>query len=183
MEDGTLPGNIDSCRSETVKTSATLCSVVAAFLAALLTPLVGLGLAAEFTGQVVGVVDGDSLRVIHNGRATPVRLTGIDCPEKGQAFGKRAKQATSDLAFNRDVTVLPVGKDRYARTLATIVLPDGKNLNHELVRDGWCWWYRKYAPTDADLERLEQDAREKKIGLWIDHAPTPPWVYRKARRQ
>lgn len=139
--------------------------------------------AAEFTGHVVGVTDGDSLRVMHNGRAEPVRLVGIDCPEKGQAFGKRAKQATAALAFDRDVIVLSVGKDRYRRTLATIVLPDGRNLNHELVRDGWCWWFRQYAPFDEDLERLEHDAREKKRGLWIDPAPTPPWVYRKAWRE
>lgn len=139
--------------------------------------------AAEFTGHVVGVTDGDSLRVMHNGQAESVRLVGIDCPEKGQAFGKRAKRATAALAFDRDVTVLHVGKDRYSRTLATIVLPDGKNLNHELVREGWCWWFRKYAPSDGELERLEQAAREKKLGLWIDPAPTPPWVYRKALRE
>lgn len=129
------------------------------------------------------MTDGDSLRVLRDGRAEPVRLVGIDCPEKGQAFGKRAKQATAALAFDRDVTVLSVGKDRYSRTLATIVLPDGKNLNHELVRDGWCWWYRKYAPTDAELDQLEQSAREKKIGLWTDPAPIPPWDYRKTRRE
>lgn len=139
--------------------------------------------AADFNGHVIGVIDGDSLRVMHNGRAEQVRLTGVDCPEKGQAYGKRAKQATAALAFDRDVTVLPVSKDRYARTLATIVLPDGKNLNHELVREGWCWWYRKYAPTDTELEQLEREARDQKIGLWTDPSPTPPWVYRKALRE
>jgi micrococcal nuclease len=48
--------------------------------------------------------------------------------------------------------------------------------------DGWCWWYRKYAPGDTVLEGLEKAAREAKKGLWIDPAPIPPWVYRKARR-
>jgi micrococcal nuclease len=38
------------------------------------------------------------------------------------------------------------------------------------VKDGWCWWYRKYAPGDTVLERLEKEAREAKNGLWADPA-------------
>lgn len=139
--------------------------------------------ASDFSGQVVGVIDGDSLRVMHNGHAEQVRLNGIDCPEQGQAFGKRAKQATSDLAFSQQVTVHAIGKDRFERTLATVVLPGGKNLNRELVKNGWCWWFRKYAPSDTELEALEQSARIAKKGLWVDPAPVPPWEYRKAQRR
>jgi hypothetical protein len=50
------------------------------------------------------------------------------------------------------------------------------------AEDGWCWWYRKYAPGDIELEKLEKDVRESKKGLWVDPAPIPPWVYRKAKR-
>lgn len=137
----------------------------------------------DFIGQVVSVIDGDSLRVMHNGRAEQVRLNGVDCPEKGQSFGQRAKKATSDLAFGLNVTVHPVDKDKYGRTVAIVVLSNGKNLNHELVKGGWCWWFRKYAPTDNELEGLEQAARQAKIGLWIDPRPVPPWEYRKAQRR
>ena len=63
-----------------------------------------------------------------------------------------------------------------------VLLPDGTNVNHTLVEEGWCWWYRKYAPGDTVLERLEKEAREGKKGLWADPAPVPPWVYRKAKR-
>jgi Staphylococcal nuclease homologue len=63
-----------------------------------------------------------------------------------------------------------------------VILSDGMNLNQELVRRGLCWRYRKYAPGDTVLERLETEAREAKKGLWVDPAPIPPWVYRKARR-
>ena len=65
---------------------------------------------------------------------------------------------------------------------ADVFLRDGTHVNHELVKDGWCWWYRKYAPWDTELEKLEKDAREAKEGLWADPAPIPPWVYRKMRR-
>jgi hypothetical protein len=53
----------------------------------------------------------------------------------------------------------------HLRTLANPLLTDGVNLNQELVNKGWCWWYRKYAPTDAELEKLEKEARDAKKGL------------------
>lgn len=94
--------------------------------------------ASDFTGKVVGVLDGDTIDVLHNGQAERIRLNGIDCPEKGQAFGQRAKQATGDLAFGHNVTVHPIDTDKYGRTVAIVVLSNGKNLNHELVKGGWC---------------------------------------------
>ena len=63
-----------------------------------------------------------------------------------------------------------------------VILRYGTNVTHALVKDGWCWWYRKYAPLDTELESLEKAAREAKKGLWVDPAPIPPWVYRKAKR-
>jgi len=106
-------------------------------------------------------------------------LNGIDCPEKGQAFGHKAKQATSTLVFGKDVTLQTYGKDKYGRTIADVLLPDGTNVNHTLVKDGWCWWHRKYAPGDVLLDRLEKEARETKKGLWVDPYPVPPWEWRK----
>jgi len=51
------------------------------------------------------------------------------------------------------------GHDKYKRTSADVTLPDGTNVNHTLVKDGWCWWYRKYAPGDTVLEGLETEVR------------------------
>jgi endonuclease YncB( thermonuclease family) len=79
--------------------------------------------------------------------------------------------------FGKEVILQTHGLDKYGRTIADVFLSDGTNVNHLLVKDGWCWWYRKYAPGDTVLG-LEKEAREAK-GLW-DPAPIPPWVYRKA---
>ena len=57
------------------------------------------------------------------------------------------------------------------------------NLNQELVKQGWCWWYRKYAPRDTVLEGLERGAREAKKGLWADPKIVPPWEWRKRSRR
>src|SRR5690348_15019044 len=102
------------------------------------------GFAADFSGRVVAILDGDTIEVLHHRTTERVRLTGIDCPEKKQPFGQRAKQATSALSFGQHVTVLRAGKDRYGRTLGTVELMDGTNLNYALVQLGWCWWYWKY---------------------------------------
>jgi len=51
--------------------------------------------AADFSGPVVSVLDGDTIDVLHNTHPERIRVSGIDCSEQGQAFGNRAKQATS----------------------------------------------------------------------------------------
>jgi len=63
-----------------------------------------------------------------------------------------------------------------------VILPDGMNLNHELVKAGWYWWYRKYGPGDTVLEGLEKAAREVKRGLWADLNPVSLWESRKQRK-
>ncbi len=146
-----------------------------AFLTALLAVS---AFAGEFTGLVVGVIDGDTIDVLHDDQAERVRLNGIDCPEKGQAYGKSAKRAASDLAFGREVIIQMHGHDKYKRIIGDVILPDGMNLNQELVRQGWCWWYRKYAPLNAELEQLEKSACEAKKGLWTELNPVPPWEWR-----
>ena len=138
-------------------------------------------LAADFTGPVVSVLDGDMIEVLHHTNRERIRLSGVDCPEKGQAFGTRAKQATSGLVFGKDVIMQPHGRDNHGRTLADVFLPDGTHVNHELVKDGWCWWYQKYAPKDLVLRQLEQEAREYKKGLWSEPHPVPPWLFRRLR--
>jgi endonuclease YncB( thermonuclease family) len=61
---------------------------------------------------VVSVLDGDTIEVLHNHHAERIRLNGIDCPEKGQAFGKRAKRAASALVFGKHITLHTYGKDK-----------------------------------------------------------------------
>jgi endonuclease YncB( thermonuclease family) len=63
------------------------------------------------------------------------------------------------------VTVQMHGLDKYGRTIADVILPDGTNVNHALVKDGWCWWYRKYAPEDVVLEGLEKGSTRGQEGL------------------
>jgi micrococcal nuclease len=136
---------------------------------------------ADFSGHVISVLDGDTIEVLHNQHPERIRLSGIDCPEKGQSFGTRSKQATSALVFEKEVTVQTHEKDRHKRILGDVILLDGTNLNQELVKQGWCWWDQKAAPTDSMLKSFEQEAREARRGLWAELDPIPPWLFRRLR--
>jgi micrococcal nuclease len=135
-----------------------------------------------YSAPVIGIADGDTISVLHDGQTERIRLWGIDAPEKKQAFGTRAKQFTADLAFGKTVSIKPMDVDRWGRVVAEVILPDGRTLNREIVGAGLAWWYEHYAPGDMELERLQQDARNAKRGLWADGDPMPPWTWRKRQR-
>ena len=137
----------------------------------------------EFQARVISITDGDTLTVLFQKTPVRIRLSGVDAPEVRQAYGSRARQFAASLAFGKTVTVRVLNSDRYGRKLGTIILPDGRNLNHELVRAGFAWWFRRYAPRDRELERLEARARGERAGLWRDTNPTPPWAFRDATRR
>jgi micrococcal nuclease len=136
----------------------------------------------EFKGKVIGITDGDTIKVLKNNVTYKIRLRGIDCPEKGQPYGKQAKLLTSQLAFNKDVSVVENGPDRYGRLIADIILPDRTSLSQDLVRAGYAWWYRQYAPNDRALAYAETDAKLDNIGIWNAHYTQAPWEYRHQKR-
>jgi endonuclease YncB( thermonuclease family) len=134
---------------------------------------------ASFTGQVVGVHDGDTITVLREGKAVTVRLYGVDAPEAQQDFGTVAKRFTSTVAFQQQVTVFVHDTDRYGRLVGEVLLPGGYSLNESLVRSGVAWWYQQYAPKDTTLTAQQQDARAMKRGLWSDPHVIPPWEFRQ----
>lgn len=139
--------------------------------------------AAQFTGKVVGVADGDTLTVLTAGNVqVKVRLSAIDAPEKAQPFGTRSKQALSDLCFGKTAVVESSKKDRYGRTVGA-VLCDGKSVEAEMLRSGMAWVYRQYAKGRWELYAIEDAAKSAKRGLWADPNPVPPWEWRKAKRK
>lgn len=137
---------------------------------------------AVFVGRVVGVHDGDTITVLTDGKkSVKVRLDGIDAPEAKQAYGARAKQALSDLVFGKTVQIDVRTRDRYGRTVGRVRIGD-VDVNVEMVRMGYAWWYRVYAKKDRALEAAEAEARAARRGLWGEKDPTPPWEWRRKRR-
>lgn len=132
---------------------------------------------AAWQVQVIGVTDGDTLRVRRDGQNTTIRLHGVDAPEHAQPFGERAGQFTSHFAFGRSASIEPITVDRYGRLVARVFV-DGRCLNEALVAQGLAWHYRRYS-TSATLDQLELEAREARRGLWSAPDPVPPWDWRR----
>lgn len=135
--------------------------------------------AQELTGKVIGIKDGDTVVIIDaaNNQNT-LRLAEVDCPEKNQAFGSRAKQFTSNQVYLKDVKYIVTDTDRYGRSIAKIYYDDNKYLSAEIIKNGFGWQYKQYSTT-KNLANLEQEARMNKRGLWIDKYPIYPSEFRK----
>jgi endonuclease YncB( thermonuclease family) len=137
-----------------------------------------------WSGKVVGVSDGDTITVLRDKQPEKIRLYGIDCPEKRQPFGKRAKQFTSKLVFGKVVEIEPVATDRYGRTVAFVRI-ENITVNEELIKEGLGWVYVRYCtlPLCAEWQGLESEARLDKCGLWREQGEIPPWEFRRQNRR
>ena len=100
-------------------------------------------------GRVVGITDGDTLTLLVDRTQHKIRLAQIDTPERGQPWAARASQALADKVFRKDVTVRVSETDRYGRLIGEIWLGD-RDINRELIREGYAWAYRDYL-TDRTL--------------------------------
>lgn len=134
----------------------------------------------EFSGKVIGVSDGDTIKVLVDKETIKVRLEGIDAPESGQSYGKKSKDALSEMVAGKNVTVKKTGTDKYGRTLGIVMLGD-VDANAKLIEDGWAWHFKKYNDEDR-LANLEENARHAKRGLWADETPLAPWEFRARQK-
>jgi endonuclease YncB( thermonuclease family) len=144
--------------------------------------------AGTLTGRVVRVTDGDTIVVLDAGNAQyKIRLTGIDAPERGQAFGTKSKEHLSDSVAGKFVVLEYEKRDRYERILGKVLLSN-EDMNLEQVMAGLAWHYKKYQneqpPADRELySETEIKAKKAKRGLWHDTDPVPPWEYRSLKRK
>lgn len=157
-------------------------SILAALVLSLSVSLFGstLACAEDLIGEVIGISDGDTLKILVDQRQVVIRLDQIDAPEKRQPFGQQSRQSLGDLTFRKTARVVTHGQDRYGRTIGTAFI-GGRDVNAEQVRRGMTWVYLQYA-RDPALRELEMDARQNRRGLWFDPSPLPPWEWRKAQR-
>ncbi len=134
------------------------------------------------TYKVIGIKDGDTFVVWMNGEPQTVRLEHIDCPEKKQPFGNKAKQFAAALCYGKQVILIHKNKyDRNKRLIAEVVLPNGVNVNKELVENGLAWHFNKYSKSQV-YAQLQQTARSKQLGVWSQPHPVAPWEWRKQKR-
>jgi endonuclease YncB( thermonuclease family) len=135
---------------------------------------------------VVAVIDGDTVTISLKERTQlKVRLAGIDAPEQRQVFGQRAKQRLATLLVGKTVEVAGRKYDRYHRLVARLLV-DGRDINLEMVAEGYAWHFKRYEMEQSATARTayadaERRAQMERRGLWADPAPVPPWEFRRLR--
>ena len=134
---------------------------------------------APLSGQVVAVHDGDTLSMQSGDSLYKVRLSDVDAPEMGQVFGKQARQFTEQMALGHRVRVNVSMIDMHGRRVGEVIVDDGRVLNEELVHAGLAWYYRVHPVKNERLQKLEHFAFQKKLGLWVEKEPLPPWEFRR----
>jgi micrococcal nuclease len=163
----------------------------------LLTPATSPAVIRTVEGTVTQVTDGDTLKVeTAEGTKLTIRLYGIDAPEverisyrtgliskQGQPYGKSSCEVLRAKVLRRKVKVDIIDIDRYKRMVGIVYL-DKRDINLEMVIGGWAWAYREYLdrPYASVYLDAEKEARDKRLGLWHERNPYPPWEFRKMMR-
>ncbi len=140
-------------------------------------------MSSELQGRVVAIADGDTFTLLTaDKQQIRIRLAEIDTPESGQPYGKRAKQALSQLVFGKDVRVEVQTIDRYGRTVGRPYVGD-VDVCADLVENGFAWAYRQYL-RDSMLLELEKEAQDSNRGLWSlpEYERVAPWDWRQGKR-
>jgi micrococcal nuclease len=147
-------------------------------------------------GLVVGVSEGDRLTVNAFGTEIHVKLYGVVPPQApkidkntglykpGQPYAEDAFRALSSKVLHQQVRVeirrTVVFKDAPQQLAVAMVYLDGRNINLEMIAEGWGWVDRKFLGRmdHAHFMAAEKLARSRKDGLWIQDHPQPPWEFK-----
>ena len=171
-------------------------------LAALLLSTLTLASASELirtvTGTVTKISDGDTIQV-----TTPeqtklkVRLYGIDAPETpkinrktghvhqpGQPFGEESWKALKDKIMGKQVKLEILDIDKYRRMVGMVWLDD-RNINLEMVREGYAEAFVEYLkpPNKTEFLKAEQEARAGGKNIWSLPEHERPREYRKRLKE
>jgi micrococcal nuclease len=152
----------------------------------------------SFEGLVIKVIDGDTIKVRDSlGTKVKVRLYGIDAPEtekidkkksliirQAQPYGEEAYRMLWGKIENKRVRLDVMDIDRHGRAVSIVWLGD-RNINREMVSEGWAWVYMRHRdnPQPPDYIEAEEKARREHRGLWQLSNPQPPWEFRKLQRR
>lgn len=135
---------------------------------------------AEYT--VTSIHDGDTIYVRIKGKDEKIRLAEIDAPELKQSYGNKSTDVLFRKIYYKQVRLeFSTHKDVHDRPLAKIYIKE-RYINGEMVKEGYAWDYHQYSH-NKELAKLQEEAKSKKLGLWKDPKPIPPWEFRKKSKR
>lgn len=158
---------------------------------------------------VLKVFDGDGFltRIYHPRRSSSIEVTirfgFIDAPEMDQRGGPEAQAFLQSLIGDKFVDLAILTKldtggivDRHGRIVAIPYLPiecqttplpgkpwgacSPRNIELEMVLNGWAWVLDRYGPDERYFEALE-DAQRYRRGIWAFDGNVHPWEHKKSR--
>jgi len=118
-----------------------------------------------------------------------IRFGFIDAPELEQRGGREARDFLTALIGGRNVWIdillkMDTGKsvDRYGRVVAVAYLGDRypaltRNIEIEMLLNGWAWLLERYEPAEIYFEALEVAQRNKR-GIWAWEDNVRPWIFK-----
>lgn len=135
-----------------------------------------------FNASVTKIIDGDTFEISTLGKRKTIRLWGIDTPEWDQPYSGKAKKFLKDNLLKKQLIVQPLNYDEFGRLVATVFLKDD-NFNQLLIEKGLAWVHIYYCNEEIcnSWKMLEKNARNKRIGLWRQSDPIPPWQWKQKK--
>lgn len=127
--------------------------------------------------ELVKTIDGDTIKIMYEGKETNVRYLLIDTPETKhprlgkQPFGEEAKRRNQELMNSGKLEIeFDIGQkyDKYDRLLAYIYI-DGESVQEKLLSEGLARVAYVYPPNTRHLdeyEKVQNEAKKKGIGIW-----------------
>lgn len=151
--------------------------------------------------KVVEVLSGSSIRVK---AVTPESKTvefmcmifGIDAPvflyngAIKQPYGEESKKEMEVMVIGQEVEVTMHGHFFHSADGLCSVRKGGRDVGLEMIKKGYAWVMMGFEDDEKELppflkeySKAQKEARAKKVGLWKDEDPTPPWQFRKTVRE
>ncbi|MEV9641904.1 thermonuclease family protein [Mammaliicoccus sciuri] len=127
--------------------------------------------------ELVKTIDGDTIKIMYEGKEQTVRYLLIDTPETNhprlgkQPFGQEAKVRNQELLQKGKLEIeFDIGEkyDKYGRLLAYIYI-DGKSVQEQLLKEGLARVAYVYPPNTRyldEFEKAEQHAKKSGVGIW-----------------
>ena len=159
-------------------------------------------IAGTLSGRVVAISNGDAITVLDaRKKEHKVRIAGINAPQKAQPYGDRSRKHLSELVYDKAVDVEWRKYDRYGRIVGKIMMaapnscpasrrdcPRTLDVGLAQIGAGLAWHFAPNGEEQTPQARAvysfsEQVARGKRVGLWADTAPIPPWQWRSDHKQ
>ncbi len=138
--------------------------------------------ADTFTGRVVEITDGDTLTLLVGRQHRKIKIAAIDAPERYQAWGDQSRTNLSRLALNQTTVATCTQLDRWGNNICKLTV-NKLDIGLEQIKDGMAWWFRQdaneqTAEVQSAYGSAELLAKLKRLGLWRDTNPVPPWSFR-----